>query len=66
MPVFDQGYRAYDGPRRGRLLRWWPISVGCLRTVRKWPFFLSLFAGAIPMLVKLVWAYMIGNACIDA
>jgi hypothetical protein len=61
MPVFDQGYRPYEGPRRGRVLRWWPISVACLRTVRKWPFVLALVAGAVPMIVKLSQAYMIGN-----
>ena len=26
MPVYDLGYRPYEGSRTGHLGRWWPIS----------------------------------------
>jgi ABC-2 type transport system permease protein len=60
MPVFDQGYRAYEGRVRGRALRWWPISIAGLRTVRKWPFIVVLIAGAFPLIIQIVMVYAAG------
>ena len=46
MPVFSQGYRAYRGRRKSRILRWWPITRTCLRNSVRWPFIAVLIVGA--------------------
>jgi ABC-2 type transport system permease protein len=61
MPVFDQGYRRYEGKRISRLFRWWPISIGCLRAVPKKGFVVVLIAAAVPLVIQMVLAYAIGQ-----
>jgi ABC-2 type transport system permease protein len=61
MPVFDQGYRPYEGKRISRLLRWWPISMGCLRTVRRRSVVLVLIAAAVPLIIQMLFAYATGQ-----
>jgi len=60
MPVFEQGYRPYEGPRTGGGPRSWPIAIGCLRTAIRWPFITLLVFGSIPLFFKLFQAYATG------
>jgi ABC-2 type transport system permease protein len=60
MPIFDQGYRPYEGERKTRGLRWWPITRACFRTSIGWPFFLVLVVGAFPLMFRLIEAYATG------
>jgi len=62
MPVYDLGYRAYEGRVRGRILRWWPIAWRCFRTSMRWPFYVATVIATIPLFVKLLQAYAIGLA----
>ena len=62
MPVFDMGYRAYEGGTRSRLFRWWPIVWRCFRTSVRWPFILALVIGSIPLFMRMLQAYAIGLA----
>jgi hypothetical protein len=60
MPVFDQGYRPYEGKLRSRVVRWWPITRRCLATTRKLPLVVALVVGVGPLAFKLVQAYITG------
>jgi len=62
MPVYDLGYRPYEGPRSGRWARWWPISRRCLRASLRWPFVVVLILGSFPLLIRLLFAYATGMA----
>lgn len=60
MPVYDLGYRRYEGRRATRALRFWPVARTSFRVVRRWPFWLILGLGAIPLFYHLVLAYASG------
>ncbi len=60
MPVYDQGYRPYEGALRTRFLRWWPITRRCLFTVRKKPLAAVLIAGGILLLYEVILVYATG------
>lgn len=60
MPVFDLGYRRYEGRRAARALRFWPVARTSFRTARRWPFWVILGLGSIPLLIHLVYAYASG------
>ena len=64
MPIFDQGYRPYEGTLVNRLFRWWPISITCLKTVKRRPFVMLLIASLVPLIVQLVkvWLASEGHA----
>ena len=57
MPVFDQGYRPYEGKLKSRVFRWWPITRRCLGTVKKRPLIVALCVAAGPLLFHLVTVY---------
>lgn len=60
MPVFDQGYRPYEGPRIARAVRFWPITRTCFRNTVRWPFFVILFVGMFPLMYRFFEAYATG------
>ncbi|MHC4859696.1 MAG: ABC transporter permease [Planctomycetota bacterium] len=60
MPVFDQGYRPYEGKLKSRVFRWLPITRRCLGTTRKLPLIVALVIGAGPLAIKLLQAYTTG------
>jgi len=62
MPVYDMGYRAYEGRILGRTFRWWPIVWRCFRTSVRWPFIVAVVIGTIPLFLRLIQAYAIGLA----
>lgn len=62
MPVYDLGYRAYEGPVKGRLFRWWPIAWRCFRTSIRWPFVVTAFLGSFFLFFRCLQAYAIGIA----
>jgi ABC-2 type transport system permease protein len=62
MPVYELGYRAYEGKLRSRLFRWWPIAWRCFRTSMRWPFIAVSIVGLIPLFIRLLQAYAIGIA----
>jgi hypothetical protein len=60
MPVFDQGYRAYEGRRKTHGVRWWPITRACFRASIRWPFFVMLVIGSVPLVYRFFEAYAAG------
>jgi ABC-2 type transport system permease protein len=62
MPIYDQGYRAYEGKVRSRLFRWWPIAWRCFRSSMRWPFTVVSVLGLLPLFWSLLQAYAIGIA----
>ncbi len=60
MPVFTQGYRPYEGPRRTPVLRFLPIARTSLAVSIRWPFFAVLVVASVPLFRKLFEAYAAG------
>ena len=61
MPVFDQGYRVYEGPRKTRGFRWWPITRACFRASLRWPSFVVLVFGSFFLFYRIFMAYAAGT-----
>jgi len=61
MPVFDQGYRAYEGPRKTRGVRWWPITRACFLATLRWPVFVVLGFGSFFLFYRILMAYAAGT-----
>ncbi len=62
MPVYERGYRPFEGKVRGRFLKWWPITVAGLRTTSRKRLVFAAVPAGIALIVKLVQAYLIGFA----
>ena len=56
MPVFEQGYQGYDGPRRSLKVRWWPLFLEEVLPYLKRRRFLFLI---ILALIPWVWGILL-------
>jgi ABC-2 type transport system permease protein len=60
MPIYDQGYRRYEGRAPLRQVRFWPITREALRLILSRRAFLGLLAVSfIPFVVRVVQIYVV-------
>ncbi len=62
MPVYDLAYRAYEGPRRGPLARWWAIpKFALLDFIARRAFIAIVTLAAFPFVVRAAYLYLLAN-----
>jgi len=62
MPIYPQRYRDYDGPRRGRLARWWTLVRADLGpTIRQRSVFWIVLVVGVLFAARLVQMYIVSE-----
>ena len=65
MPVYDLGYRKYEGTLRSRAVRWAPIARTTFRNSVSKAFVMVLVAAGIPFLISALAVYAEGTGVKD-